>query len=155
MTEQTDEQVKAAHDIEAAEKAKADAAAAHTSLERETLANEFLLEDKPETAKTRLRAFEDATFGLDASRINGEVERGIGSPFARMTHEQKAHHAALEHLVKAEQAMADASAALAAAQARHDAAVKMSEQAARMLDTPTDQPVRKPLPFGADDHEVV
>lgn len=74
------------------------------------------------TAKTKLRAFEDDVFGKDAPRIDGAVERGVGSPYARMTDHQKAHYAALEKLVAAEKAHADAEAALAAAEAAHDVA---------------------------------
>lgn len=127
MTDQTADQVQADHDIAAAEAHRAAAdQAAMIDADEATV----------ETAKAKLRAFEDETFGADAPRINGEVERGIGSPYARMTAAQKAHHAALEHLVKAEQAMADASAALAAAQAKHEAAAKLSADAERMLDVP-------------------
>jgi len=102
---------------------------------------------EPVTAKTKLRAFEDATFGKDAGRINGEVERGVGSPFARMTPEQKKQHAALERLVVAEQKLADASAELSKAEAAHEAAVKeaaASEQAVADQKA-ADEPV-KPQP---------
>lgn len=82
-----------------------------------------------DSAKAKLRAFEDDVFGKDVSRINGEVERGVGSPYARMTDAQKAHHLALEKLIAAEKAMADASADLAKAQADHEAAVKKAADA--------------------------
>lgn len=77
-----------------------------------------------ESATSKLRAFEDAVFGKDAPRINGAVERGIGSPYAGMTDHQKVHYAALERLVAAEKAVADASAAHAKAHADHAAAEK-------------------------------
>lgn len=83
----------------------------------------------PVPAADRLRAFEDDVFGKTAPRINGAVERGVGSPFAEMTPHQAAHYAALEKLVAAEKTMADASGALAAAQAAHDAAAKTAADA--------------------------
>lgn len=92
-------------------------------------------ETAPVTAAAKLRAFEDKTFGKDAPRINGELERGVGSPYSRMTVEQKAHHASLENLVKAEKAVADASHELADAQMKHDAAVKTSDNAAKAVET--------------------
>jgi len=83
----------------------------------------------PNTATAKLKAFEDTHLGEDIPRINGEIELGVGSRFANLKPHQKAHHAALEQMIKAEAAVADASAALAVAQARHDAAVKASEAA--------------------------
>lgn len=84
----------------------------------------------PVTAKDKLRAFEDKIFGKDAPRINGELEHGVGSPWANMTPAQKRHHHALERMVEAEQKVAEASAALAHAEADHDVAVKSAEAAA-------------------------
>jgi hypothetical protein len=81
-------------------------------------------ESAPVTAKTKLRAFEDETFGKEAGRINGHVERGVGSPYARMTDAQKRQYAALERMVEAEKKLADASADLAKAESEHEAAVK-------------------------------
>lgn len=83
-----------------------------------------------DTAAARLRAFEDTHFGKDVPRINGEVERGVGSRYADMTPHHKAHHASLEHLVRCEKAAAHASAALADAEAKHEAAKKASHEAA-------------------------
>lgn len=74
-------------------------------------------------AKDRLRAFEDEVMGADAPRVNGHIERGHGSLFGRLSAEHKAHHARLEHLVTAEQKLADASVKLAEAQAEHDKAL--------------------------------
>jgi hypothetical protein len=76
----------------------------------------------PQSAKERLRAFEDANFGPDVVRINGEIERGRGSPFAEMTDDKRKHYQVLENLIAAEQKLADASAALASAEADHEAA---------------------------------
>ena len=87
----------------------------------------------PVTAADKLREFEDKTFGKDAPRINGELERGVGSPYSRMTPEQKRHYESLEHLVKAEKKVADASAELDAAKIKHDAAVKSSDEAAKAI----------------------
>lgn len=94
----------------------------------------LVVEDEPKNAAQRLRAFEDDVFGVKVSRINGAVERGIGSPYADMTPHQKAHYAALERLVTAEKDMADASAALAAAEAAHEAASNASDAAAQAMD---------------------
>ena len=87
----------------------------------------------PVTAADKLREFEDKTFGKDAPRINGELERGVGSPYSRMTVQQKRHYESLEHLVKAEKKVADASAELEAAKIKHDAAVKASDDAAKAI----------------------
>ena len=73
-------------------------------------------------AAGRLRAFEDEVFGADTARIDGKVERGIGSYYQRMSDAERAHHQALEALVAAEQRLADAHAALVAADAAHEAA---------------------------------
>lgn len=95
------------------------------------------VEEAPQTASARLRAFEDEVFGPDAVRINGHIERGVGSHFQnpkKMTAEQRAHHAALERLVKTEAKVADASAALAKAESDHEAALKAADQAADHVD---------------------
>jgi len=73
-------------------------------------------------AKDRVRSFEDETFGKDAVRINGELEQGIGSPFAKMDAGQKAKYAALQALVGAEQRLSDARAALVTAEAEFETA---------------------------------
>lgn len=94
----------------------------------------LVVEDAPLTAAARLRAFEDDVFGEKASRINGAVERGVGSPYADMTPRQKAHYAALEQMVAAEKRVSDATAELAAAEAAHEAAAKASDDAAKAMD---------------------
>jgi hypothetical protein len=74
--------------------------------------------DQPQTDSAgRLRAFEDDVFGKRAVRIEGKIERGVGSPYAAMSDEQKAQYAALEGLVVAEQRLNDATAAVAQAEA--------------------------------------
>ena len=87
----------------------------------------------PVTAADKLREFEDKTFGKDAPRISGELERGVGSPYSRMTPHQKRHYESLEHLVKAEKKVADASAELETAKAKHEVAVKSSDEAAKAI----------------------
>jgi hypothetical protein len=89
----------------------------------------------PVTAADKLREFEDKHFGKDAPRINGELERGVGSPWSRMTLRQKQHYESLEHLVKAEKKVADASAELETAKVKHVAAVKSSDDAAKAIVT--------------------
>jgi hypothetical protein len=79
---------------------------------------------EPISAPARLRAYEDDTFGKDAVRLRGMVERGYGSKFKEMTDGQARHYAALERMVATEQALVDAEAALLAAKASHDAAVE-------------------------------
>lgn len=117
-----------------------DDSAQNTSLQNDT-GTAALGAMEPEVVETpslsaaqRLRAFEDDVFGVKVSRINGQVERGIGSPYADMTPHQKAHYAALEALVAAEKTMADATASLADAQAKHAAALKASDAAAQAMD---------------------
>lgn len=79
--------------------------------------------DEPEMgAAERLRAFEDEKLGVDAVRIHDKVERGVGSPFFKLSDEDKARYAALERLVETEKALAAAHAALIAAQEAHEAA---------------------------------
>jgi hypothetical protein len=74
--------------------------------------------DQPQTdSAARLRAFEDEVFGKRAVRIEGKIERGVGSPYAAMSDEQKAQYAALEAVVVAEQRLNDATAAVAQAEA--------------------------------------
>jgi hypothetical protein len=79
--------------------------------------------NEPIPAAARLRAFEDTHLGPNAPRVAGLLERGHGSLYVRLTDVQRAEHAALERLVKAEQAVADASAKLAEAEAEHGKAL--------------------------------
>lgn len=78
--------------------------------------------DEPKSAAVRLRAYEDEVLGHDAVRIGDELERGHGSAYAKMSDEQRAKYEALERLVVAEQRLADAHAALIAADADYEAA---------------------------------
>lgn len=82
--------------------------------------------DAEVTAHERLKAFEDKHLA-NAPRINGHIEKGIGSHFSRMTDEHKAHHDALTELVEAEKAHVEAGRAEAAAHARLEAAIKRVE----------------------------
>lgn len=78
---------------------------------------------EPQPAAARLRAFEDKTIGPDAPRVNGALERGVGSLFSRMKADDKAMHARLSKLVETEAKLSDATAAVTAAQQAHDAAL--------------------------------
>lgn len=60
---------------------------------------------EPAAAADRLRAFEEKHLGADVVRIDGEIERGIGSKFSLMSDFDKSMHAALERLAAAEQRM--------------------------------------------------
>jgi hypothetical protein len=77
----------------------------------------------PVSSAERLRAFEDEHIGKDAVRIDGKIERGSGSPFQKLSDELKRQYAALERLIAAEQKVADARAALAAAESEHAVAL--------------------------------
>ena len=92
------------------------------------------------TPRDRLRAFEDRLFGPDHLRPNGEIERGIGSLFARLDAAHKAHHAALEELIAAEAAHNQAAAAEYAARTRLDTA----QDRADATDPHPDQPAPAP-----------
>lgn len=77
--------------------------------------------DAPDTsAAARLKTFEIEHLGREGKepvRINGEIERGVGSPYAKLTDEQRAHYVALEKLVEAEAALDAANAAKGKAEA--------------------------------------
>jgi hypothetical protein len=91
--------------------------------------------DQPQTdSAARLRAFEDEVFGKRAVRIEGKIERGVGSPYAAMTDERKAQYAALEALVVAEQKLADATAAVGAAEADRVAAEENLARCGQMVE---------------------
>lgn len=118
MADKTPEELEADR-LAAEEQARLDAEAAE--LER-------INAPDPETpAVDRLRAFEDAEFGKDAVRIGGKIERGYGSPFKAMSAEKQRQYAAIEKLVESEQKLADAHAALIAADVEHDAALAAAE----------------------------
>lgn len=92
---------------------------------------EFGSDGQVHSAVDRLRAFEDEHLGPDAVRLHGRVERGYGSLFQRMPLEKQKAHAAIEKTVATEQKLADAHAALLAADAEHDAALAAAEDASR------------------------
>ena len=72
------------------------------------------------SAVGRLKAFEIEHLGANGKepvRINGEIERGVGSPYAKLTDEQRAQYVALEKLVEAEAALDAANAARSNAEA--------------------------------------
>lgn len=71
-------------------------------------------------AAQRMRAFEDAELGMDAVRINGEIERGSGSLYGRLSKEKRDEWDGLNALAAAEVSLAIAEQATAAAQADVD-----------------------------------
>lgn len=73
-------------------------------------------------ARARRRAYEDEIFGPNAVRISGEIERGSGSPYQKMTKEQRRKFDAHDRLVVAEDRMNEAAAALEKAQGDFEAA---------------------------------
>jgi hypothetical protein len=83
-----------------------------------------------ETADThaRLRAFEDKHLGENHTRPFGKIERGHGSKFSGLHPDLKAHHAALEALIAAENEHRTASAAADVAHAKLEAAIKRAEE---------------------------
>ena len=87
-------------------------------------------------ARQRLRAFEDATFGADTSRIRGEIERGTGSAFARLDEATRKKFAALDRLIVAEDAAAAALKSVEAATKTHDAAMAKLHAAKNQADLP-------------------
>lgn len=83
---------------------------------------------EPKTgAAARIRAFEDEVFGKRAVRIDGKIERGVGSPYAKMTEEQRQQYEALEKLAAAETNLAAAHAALLQAEQDHQAAKEKAD----------------------------
>lgn len=86
------------------------------------------------SAAARLQAFEDEHLGVDAVRINGQIERGVGSPFAKMSDAERAQHTALENLVAAEAKLADAHGALMKADADCEAAAAAVDAAKEKAD---------------------
>ena len=77
-----------------------------------------------ESTEERLRAFEDKVLGAGTPRHQDKVERGHGSPFAKLDDQHKAHHAALESLIEAERAHTEATASEDAAHKKLEAAIK-------------------------------
>lgn len=83
---------------------------------------------EPGSSAQRLRDFEDKHLGPKHSRLNGQIERGIGSPFAGLDDNRKAHHAALEAQIAAESEHQAAVAAADAAAEKLKAATERAEQ---------------------------
>jgi hypothetical protein len=84
---------------------------------------------EPMTAEGRLRAFEDEHFGKEAVRINGNIERGSGSPYQDAKPEIRKQHIALTALIAAEGKLNDAKGALAQAEADYADAAKACDAA--------------------------
>lgn len=87
---------------------------------------------EPASAAQRLRAFEDEHLGPDAVRLHGDrVERGSGSLFERLPADKQYAHVMIEKTVETERKLAEAHAALVAADEEHEAAVAAAEDASR------------------------
>ena len=84
---------------------------------------------EPTPARARLRAFEDQHLGEDAVRIDDQVERGIGSAYHKLSDARKRHYEAIEALIPAEDAVADARAKLAVAEANLAEAAAAADRA--------------------------
>lgn len=94
-------------------------------------------EPQPENdAAARMRAFEDQHIGADAHRIDGQVERGVGSLYSRLSPARHRHYEALERLVASEQKLAAAHAALIQADVEHDEAMAAADAAESEPDVP-------------------
>lgn len=78
------------------------------------------------TTADRLREFEDKF--CPGARVAGQIERGIGSAYAALSPEGKAHHAALEALIAAENEHHAAAAAEEAAAAKLADAIARSDE---------------------------
>jgi len=91
-------------------------------------------EPELDTAKAKLRAFEDEHLGKDVVRIGGEIEKGHGSPYAGMKPERRRHYEALERLVEAEQRLDAANVALTNAKVALETAEADVENAAKVAD---------------------
>jgi len=74
-------------------------------------------------ARQRLRALEDATFGADATRISGNIEKGSGSHFARLDDAARRKFIAVDRLIAAEDAVATTQKTLELAMSNHKAAL--------------------------------
>lgn len=83
---------------------------------------------EPASAAQRMRAFEDEHLGAEAPRIDGKIERGHGSLFSRLSPDQRARHAKIEHLAHAEDKVAQAAEKLSEAQVGHAQAVAALEE---------------------------
>ncbi len=87
-------------------------------------------------ARQRLRALEDATFGANATRISGEIEKGHGSPFARLDETTRKQFLAVDRLIAAEHAMAATGKALELATSSHKAAQAKHAAMEKQIDLP-------------------
>lgn len=98
-------------------------------------AAEAKIETPVETsAVDRLRAFEDKHFGEKAVRINGRIERGSGSPYQMAHPSVREQHQRLERLIASEQKLAEAHAALMAADEAHEQAERDVAEAEQAVD---------------------
>ncbi|MEO6781840.1 MAG: hypothetical protein ABI407_11465 [Bradyrhizobium sp.] len=84
-------------------------------------------------ATKQLRAFEDSIVGAEARRINGQIERGRGSAFEKLSAADRARHAALERLIVLERTVETARVAADVAQTKLAAATQAHGSAAERL----------------------
>jgi hypothetical protein len=85
----------------------------------------------------RRRAFEDNYLGKDAVRINGQVERGVGSPYSRLSEHRKREYDALERAEMAELRLAEVRASAMAIEAEYNDAIAAVD-AAEAAEDPAD-----------------
>jgi hypothetical protein len=85
------------------------------------------------SAAAQLRQAEDEWLGKDVERVNGQIERGHGSLYQKLTPQQKAYLAALEEQIKVEDLCATARSALAVAEEKTATAKKKVEAAAATI----------------------
>lgn len=81
------------------------------------------------SAAERFAALEEKLFQGRAARVNGQIERGHGSLFRRLSEDEQRRYLALEAEVVAEKKVADARAALSLA----EAALKTAEERCEAL----------------------
>ena len=84
---------------------------------------------EPTPARDRMRAFEDEHLGEDVPRIEGQVERGVGSTYHKLSDARKRHYEAIEAMIVAEDAVADARAKLAVAESNLAEAAAAADRA--------------------------
>lgn len=98
-----------------------------------------MADDNLTEAQQRLREFEHETFGADAPRIDGHLERGHGSLIQRAGDAHRKAHDALLHVVHTETAVEAARAKLNEVEDAHAKAMSMADAAVRAVPQPPKQ----------------
>lgn len=88
-------------------------------------------ESEPASAEQRLRAFEDEHLGEDAPRHAGQVEKGHGSLFQRLSPEHRKAHGLIEKTAETEHKLNEARGKLAQAEADHAQACAAADDASK------------------------